>query len=300
MHNNLCFIHYPSGGYGFYLTRLINRYVSGIVKVDDDFSFDDLGTSHSLPLVYGDLHFNKIKNFNILAADVKYHCSIQQGDISLVPCCPGINSDLIPTTLNQYPNSLFLRLWYDDQTWPLVFYNAIHKAMQGNIDKDVEFNANLFDSCDDWAYRENFSLLCKNHNLRNEWKVVDHPRVHNINILSLLSNPIDCIKDIANFLNLSTDLFDIDQKHRLFLNSNLGTVTHLKILDLVDNLTIDRQLSWIKELFWQGVFNFYVEKKYQITIPANCYSNWFTSTKNVVKMLKEQGVIVDSNKKSDR
>jgi len=295
MHNNLCFIHYPSGGYGFYLTRLINRYVSGIVKVNDNFTFDRLGTSHSLPLVYGDLHHNKIKDFDISTADINYHSFIQQGNISLIPCCPGINSDLIHNTLIQYPNSLFLRLWYDDRTWPLVFYNAIYKAMRGNIDKDIEFNENLFGSCSDWARRENFSLICKDHNLRNQWKAIDHPRVHNINILSLLSNPTDCIKDIANFLNLSTDLFDIDQKHQLFLNSNPGTVTHLKMLDLVDNLIIDQPLSWIKELFWQGVFNFYVEKKYQITIPVNNYSNWFTSTKNVVKMLKEQGVIIDTH-----
>jgi len=295
MHNNLVFIHYPSGGYGFYLTRLINRYLDGVVKVEDHFDFDDQGTSHSLPLVYHNLHFNAYKEFKISMADIKYHPFITRGDFSLIPCCPGITADFLPDTLNKYPESLFLRLHYDDQSWPLVFYNAIHKAMKGDVNIDIQFDSTMYGSTDNWARRENFSLLCKNHDLRNAWRPVQNSRVFNINILSLITDPGACIKEVATFLNQSYQLSDIKQKHQLFLDSNPGTVKHLNILNLVDNLEKDQSLLQIDELFWQGVFNFYIEKKYQITIPPNSYSNWFTSTGDVVRMLKELGVNIDTN-----
>jgi hypothetical protein len=289
--DNLLFIHYPSGGYGFYLTRLMNRYLNGVVKVNDKFEFDALGTSHLLPLVYGHLHFNEHKNFDLSSSDPIYHDSIHQGNYVLIPCCPGINDDMMSDTMKDYPNSKFVRLWYDDRTWPLVFFNAIVKAMKGDINRDVHFDEKQFGSSEEWARRENFSLLLDSHCLRQEWKPNTHDRVHNVNIFSLLIDPASCLSDIANFLEVSTTTpQDLGEKHQDFLQCNPATVLHLKILDTVEHLNREQTLDWVEDLYWQGVINFYVEQKYDVLIPYNTYSNWFTDTAEIVTMAKNQGI----------
>lgn len=293
--NNLLLIYYPSGGYGFYLARLINRYVRNIVQVDDKFEFDSLGTSHLLPLVYGRIHWNQNRNdLELSSAAPMYHNSILQGDYVLIPSCPGINDDAIADTMDYYPNSKFIRLWYDDNTWPLVFYNSIVKAMRGDIDKDVCFDDKRFGSSDDWARRENYSLLLKDHYLRQEWKPRIDDRVHNVNIYSLLVDPLQCLIKIANFLgsSINNDCRDLDKKHGLFFQCNPGTTLHFKILDVVNRLNENQNLSWVKDLYWQAVVNFYIERKYDVIIPCNTYSNWFASTAEIVTMLENQGTKV--------
>lgn len=288
---NLLFIHYPSGGYGFYLTRLINRYVSGIVKVHDSFDFDHLGTSHSLPLVYGDVHFNQNRILHIDQADPIYHNDISQGLYTLIPYCPGINDDKIQDTLNYYPDCKVVRLCYDDRTWPLVFYNAIVKAKQDNINRDVFFDREKFGSDADWAKRENFSLLCKHHSLRSQWKMVTDYRILNIDIFALLTNPGRVISDIAQFVygKITYDDLDLKCKHQAFLAANPATAMHLEILQISNELGTFRDLGWIKELFWQAVTNFYVEEKYNITIKVNDHPDWFTNTKNIVELIPSFG-----------
>jgi hypothetical protein len=294
MADRLILIHYPSGGYGFYLTRLINRYISGVVKVDDKFEFDSLGTSHRLPLVYGPIHFNQNQNFDISSAKSIYHQSILQGNHVLVPYCPGINDDKISETIDFFPHSRLIRLYYDDRSWPLVFFNAITKTKKGDVNKDVFFDSAKFGSSDDWARRENFSLLFENHALRYQWKAEQHRNVCNVNILSLLTNPLNCLHEIADFLgqNLQIDHRDITAKHNEFLHYNAGAVLHLQILDLIRDLAQPQALDWVKDIFWQGATNFYIKQKYGVDIPCNTYSNWFKNTQEIIIMLKNQGISI--------
>lgn len=294
MSDRLILIQYPSGGYGFYLTRLINRYVSGVVKVDDKFEFDRFGTSHGLPLVYGHIHFNQNQNFDISSADPVYHQSILQGNHVLVPYCPGINDDKISETMDFFPGSRLIRLWYDDDSWPLVFFNAITKAKRGDVNKDVAFDSTQFGSAEQWARRENFSLLFENHPLRYQWKAVQHENVHNVNILSLLNDPLNCLQGIADYLGQSCqiDHQDISAKHREFFKHNASAVLHLQILDLINDLASQRSLDWVKDLFWQAAINFYIKQQYGIEVPCNTYSNWFKDTEEIVIMLKKQGISI--------
>ena len=292
MSSNVIFIHYPSGGYGFYLTRLINRYISGIVRVDDTFEFDSLGTSHSLPLVYGHVHWNKNRGFDPNSYDPRYHDSIVSGNNVLVPYCPGINDDRISETLEFFPQSRLIRLWYDDKTWPLVFFNTIVKALEGSVNKDVFFDPTRFGSSSDWARRENFSLLFENHPLRMAWKAKTHDRVHNINILSLLTDTENSLQDIAAFLgqSLQANHMDMQSKHQKFLQHNSMTVLHLEILTLLDDLRPNRALHWVPDLFWQAVINFYIKQRFGFEVPCNTYSDWFDNTEQIVIMLKKQGI----------
>lgn len=291
-HNgNILFIQYPSGGYGFYLTRLINRCISGVVKVQDNFNFDKIGTSHSLPLVYGHVHFNRDRHFDIQSANLIYHDSILQGHYVLVPYCPGINDDMISRTLDFYPKCRIVRLCYDDRTWPLVFYNAITKALNKDINSEVFFDRDRFGSDSDWAKRENFTLLFKSHALRHQWKPVADRRVCNIDIFSLLVDTKKTIETITEFIGQPADAIntpDVLAKHQCFLVANPAATLHLKILKLLDNLTADQDLEWIKELFWQAVVNFYIEEQYDIAIKVNEHPDWFRTTGDLINCVASE------------
>jgi hypothetical protein len=291
---NLLLIDYPSGGYGFYLARLINSFVTNVVQTADLFEFDQLGTSHLLPLVAGDIHHEQIRN--LYSVDKRYQHDIDQQKYILIPYCPGIQNDTTTNLEITFPNAKIVRLCYYDNTWPLVFQNCIVKAAGGSLDTEVKFNSEIFGSQDNWARRENFSLLFENHHYRNMWKEYDHARFLNIDIFELLTNPYCCLSNVANFINGSIHHFDsLLDKHQQFLDSNPNTTTHLEILRIVDSLNIKQDLMHIEHLCHQAVINFYIQTKFNFVIPANDYANWFTNTKEIVIMLKDHGVNIDSN-----
>ena len=305
---NLLLINYPSGGYGFYLARLINRFVTNVVQTDDRFLFDRLGTSHSLPLVVGTnvsqtddcFLFDHLGTSHSLSpvvghvqfckpVDDMYQLEIQKQKYVTIPYCPGIPNDNLHNLKNNFPNAKIIRLCYQDNVWPLVFQNCILKAASGTLEDNVEFNYEKFGSSDDWARRENFSLLFEHHHYRTMWKA--HDKCLNIDIFELLTATQDCLQQVANFIGGSTiNLDDLSLKHQQFLKANPNTIQHLEIFDIVNNLHVDRDLTHINQLYHQSVLNFYVQLKFNFVIPSNDYANWFTNTKEIVTMLNDHGV----------
>lgn len=291
---NLLLIDYPSGGYGYYFTRLINGFVTNVVKTADLFQFDHLGTSHWLPLVAGDIHFEHNRILYII--DSKYQLDIAQQKYILIPYCTGIQNDTTENIKSNFPNAKIIRLCYKDNTWPLIFQNCIVKASMGSIDTDIEFDDKKFGSSEDWARRENFNLIFEHHQYRNMWKEHDHDRFLNIDIFELLINPVRCLQQVADFISgtiLAVDMIPI--RHQQFLDANPNTTTHLEILRIVDSLNIEQNLMHIEHLYHQAVMNFYIQTKFNFVIPANGYANWFTNTKEIVTMLENYGVNIDSN-----
>jgi len=290
----LLFIQYPSGGYGFYLTRLINSFVTNIVRVDDLFSFDYLGTSHSLPLVVGDIHHEQQRTLH--SYDKKYLSDIDQQKYILIPYCPGIFNDTTDNIKINFPNAKILRLYYQDNTWPLVFQNCIIKAAVGTLENDVEFDDKKFGSSENWARRENFNLMFEHHYYRKMWKAYEHKQFLNIDIFELLTNPQHCLTQVANFINGTTHNLDLlPARHQQFLDANSNTVRHFEILHTVKSLKVEKDLMHITDLYQQAVMNFYIQLKYNFVILSNDYADWFTNTKEIVTMLKEHGVNIDSN-----
>jgi hypothetical protein len=178
----------------------------------------------------------------------------------------------------------------------LVFQNCIVKAARGTVESDVEFKAEEFGVLDDWARRENFSLLFDRHHYRITWKEHVHDNWLNIDISELITDPKNCLEKVANFIGGSIiNLHELPIKHQQFLDANPNTVQHLEILNIVKNLNVDQDLTHINQLYQQAVLNFYVQLEFNFVIPANEYANWFTNTKEIVTMLKDHGVYIDSN-----
>jgi hypothetical protein len=288
---NLLLIHYPSGGYGFYLTRLINGFITNVVKTPDDFLFDSVGTSHPLPLVAGSIHFDQ--NQTLISVSDQYQFDIARQKYVLIPYCTGIQSDDITALINTFTNAKIIRLYYNDDTWPLVFQNCIIKAALETLETAVEFDSITFGSSDDWAKRENFFLLLKNHHYRHMWNECDLPQFLNINVVDLLTDPETCLRSIANFIDGTiVDLDLLPGRHQQFLDSNLNTVRHLEILHIVKNLRLTQNLKHIDHLYQQAVLNFYLQLRYNFEVPPNDYSDWFTNTTDIVKMLEDNNIII--------
>lgn len=288
---HLLLINYPSGGYGHYLTRLINRFITNVVKTPDDFLFDSVGTSHQLSLVAGCIHFDQ--NKNLISISDHYQPDIAQQKYILIPYCTGIQSDDVTMLTNTFTNAKIIRLYYKDDTWPLVFQNCIIKAALKTLETTVEFNDVAFGSSDDWAKRENYFLLLKNHHYRHMWNECRLPQFLNINIVNLLIDPENCLRSIANFIDGTiVDLDLLPARHQQFLDSNLNTVRHLEILDIVKNLRHNQNLRHIDHLYQQAVLNFYLQLRYNFEVPPNDYSDWFTNTTDIVKMLDDHNITI--------
>jgi len=291
---NLLLINYPSGGYGYYFTRLINSFVTNVVQTADLFEFDQLGTSHLLPLVAGDIHHEQ--NRNLYSVNDCYQHDIDQQKYILIPYCPGIQNDTTTNLEVNFPNAKIARLCYYDNTWPLVFQNCITKAVVGTLGTDVEFDDKRFGSSENWARRENFDLMFAHHHYRNMWKTHEHVQFLNIDIFDLLTNPQHCLAQVADFINGTTTNLDLlPTRHQQFLNANPNTVRHFEILHTVESLKIEKDLTHITNLYQQAVINFYIQTKFNFIIPPNDYADWFTNTKEIVTMLKDHGVDIDSN-----
>jgi len=284
---NLLLINYPSGGYGYYLTRLINAFITNVVKTPDDFLFDSVGTSHLLPLVAG--QFDQTKN--LIGVSEEYQHDINQQNYILIPYCTGIQSDDVTSLTNTFTNAKIIRLYYEDDTWPLVFQNCITKAALKTLETGVDFDHAAFGSSDDWAKRENYFLLLKNHHCRHIWNEYHSSQFLNINIFDLLTSTENCLRSIANFIHGTViDLDTLPTRHQQFLDSNLNTVRHLEILHIVKNLKLAQNLKHIDHLYQQAVLNFYLQLRYKFEVPTNDYSDWFTNTTDIVKMLEDHNI----------
>lgn len=291
---NLLLINYPSGGYGFYFTRLINSFVTNIVKTNDSFEFDQLGTSHLLPLVTGHIHWEQNRTLHII--DSKYQPDVNQQKYILIPYCPGIENNITENLKHNFPKAKIIRLCYKDNTWPLIFQNCIVKAGMGNLDTDIKFDDKKFGSSEDWARRENFNFIFNDHEFRNMWKEHSHERFLNIDIFEILINPTQCLQQVANFIGSDTQMMDmLPIKHKQFLKANPNTITHLKILEIINSLNIEQDLTHIQQLYSQAVLNFYIQLKFNFVIPTNDYNNWFTNTNEIVTMLQDHGVDIDTH-----
>jgi hypothetical protein len=125
------------------------------------------------------------------------------------------------------------------------------------------------------------------------WKAYNHERFLNIDIFELLVNPEQCLKHIASFINGSTEQLDtLPTRHQQFLAANPNTIRHLEILNLIENLQTDTDLQYLNQLYQQAVLNFYIQLKFNFVIPTNDYSDWFTNTSDIVKMIETHGVKV--------
>ena len=173
----------------------------------------------------------------------------------------GINneSDRFKST---FPNSNVIKICYNDFSWPVIARTLIDKVMIGV-------------------------------HLRHAWRPTTNDGTIYINDLFNYSHFFDVLNSFTR-IEPFEDLWNEWRKaNTLYIDSVEIADTIIKHVQ--SNESYD--LSHIKDIWTQAIVYYYIWLEFKFEVPHNDYSDWFTNTKDIAKMLIDHGVTIDSNQK---
>lgn len=263
---------YPSGGYGSYLTALIDRFGINFARPRTlELEFSHNGDSHAAVRTVPPYRDScKGYKFNFDNSSHNYCVAVDNGIT---------NQNL--NFLDVFPGAQVIKVTYDDHSWPIVAHTMITKAMKVPLDQELAVEQNW--PCDEpWAVREKYFLYLVENHLRHSWKP---------------SQEFHCI-DVCNFWNY-TDLveqlhqagitvLDFSPVHQSWQDANFkyfNPVIQAKeiIKQVVSGQCVD--ITGITDLWEQAVVNYFIQIEFGVTVPANTYANWFGNTKEISDLI---------------
>ena len=279
--SRLILISYPSGGFGNFIYYMLTEFSSNTYKVDNsNFNFNELGNSHKVN-----------KYIPIWSKDPDYYTlpQINTDKKLLMLCDNGINNDSYEKIKSNIKFDKIVRLNIDYEIRPVIFTTCVIKAMNSDLYSTVAdaIKQNWTDSNEDYAIRENFTLLY--HNWPFNWSPVKDPTIINVSIKDLIDDPVNTltvlIKSIGGEVILQRPFkYFCDKWYRA--NHNFFTI-YYNWKDIENSLNSNNSLdlTHITDLHEQGYINYCIEKKYQITVPVYDYKNWFQNTNDIKEMV---------------
>jgi hypothetical protein len=283
--NDIILISYPSGGFGNFLYHVLTEHANQTVKIkNNNFEFSLTGNSHSTNK-YNNVYQNNCDSYSsILLLDV----DITNKKI-LVLCDDGINNDSYDQHRQFFPNATIVRIIINPLVRPIVYQTCVVKAMQSTTLHETQSHVkkNWIELDEDFAVRENFTLLY--HNWPFKWYKNDN--CVNLDLEFLITNPFKSILWLLEQLKMQIiNEHSLKQTLKKWLekNSQYFQIYHdrEKINSALDhNQHID--LTHITSLHDQGYINYWVEQKYNITIPVYDYKSWFKNTRELQTVIKK-------------
>lgn len=275
MSNVFC-IWYPSGGFGHFINAVISLYGQGFVKPNSKFALSGSGNSHEVELVANKyMHDPDSYSFEF-DSNQQYSVLVDNG----------ITNE--GTKFKQYfPTANIIKICYDDVTWPIVARTTIDKAMSSTVESEIAVDFHLWPTNEPWAKREKFYLYLRDHPLRQAWRPAPDCLILQIDqmlsynkLVSALSSHEIVVEDFEQDWNrwrLANDVYI--QPIELSLKVIKSIVEHQHM-----------DLESIKDLWTQAVVNYFIWLHYNFEVPANDYSDWFTNTEQIAKMLDSNGI----------
>lgn len=266
-------IWYPTGGYGTYLSTMIDRFGKDFVRPQSQsVEFSSEGNSHNMlrtvPKYCGNsfIGFDFDNNFN-------YSVLIDNG----------INCE-DKKFLQTFPNCKVLKICYDLKSWPIIAHTLIVKALDRDLQTELVVDQNLWPVDDDWAVREKYFLFLSQHDLRNCW--TRDQLCSNLNVADIW----DYTKLVDFFSLAGIDINDFEKHHSDWkvLNNKYFKPIH-QAKEIIDSIQQKNHcaINHITDLWDQAVVNYYIWLEYGIEVPANTYSNWFSNTKQIEDLINE-------------
>lgn len=273
-------ISYPAGGFGNFIYHILSEYSTNTYKVNNsNFKFDISGNSHSTQK-YTLTYFHDPDDYQIVLPDTDKEC--------LILCDNGINNDSYHKINRVFPGATIVRLCITNNVRPIIYSTCILKAMRSSLIKESQFHVNTFwtDSDEDFAVRENFTLLY--HNWPFKWESA--PNCINVSIESLILDPVSTLTNLIGQINGSvTDLNSLNTVCAEWQKSNkqyFEIYYHWKNINAALDNKSNLDISNITELHDQGYINYCIEQKFNVTIPAYNYRDWFKNTSEIKEMLE--------------
>jgi hypothetical protein len=278
---NIVLISYPPGGFGHFLFHALTEFADNTYKpIDRPFKFSKDGNSHSSNK-YTKIYFRDPTNYQTVLPDTDKKI--------LVLCDNGMNNDSYVKIRETFPAASILRLVITEAVRPVIYQTCIAKAKQSNIIKEVQshVSSNWSDITEDYAVRENFTLLY--HNWSYKWTECIAPDITNVRIESLITNPSQTITQVIEKLGGQvTNIAGLEKLCQQWDNANslyFSAYINWKKINLALDCNELIDLSNITDLHEQGYLNYCIERKYNVTIPVYDCRNWFKNTNDIKKYL---------------
>lgn len=269
---------YPSGGFGHFINAVLTLHGSNFVRPNNSLEFSCNGNSHSLDLVIpkylherwpGGIDFDDSKNYSVLIDN-------------------GIDNEST-NFKSVFPNAEIIKICYSDNSWPIIARTSIEKAMNKPLDEELPIDA--WGTNEAWARREKYFLYLRDHNQRYKWRNNNQSQ-HAIEIENICD-----YQKLFMLLNQIVSVNDFKSDWTKWRAANTVYIapieTSQQIIKHVKNKTF-QNLSHITDLWTQAVLYYFIFLEFGVEVPHNDYSNWFTNTLDIIKMLNDNGVSVDS------
>ena len=270
-------IWYPSGGFGHFVNAIISSYGRDFSKLDNNqLKFSSTGDIHQYILAAPKyLHdpenyqfdFDESKNYTVLIDN-------------------GINNQN-DKFKNVFPHAKVIKICYSDHSWPIVARTMIEKAMQVNFDLEISIDKECWPDYSQWAYREKYFLFLRDHELRSAWKS-NHTDI-NLHVDDLL--------DYLEFYNKIQQIGEINPFEDDWNNWRVANKSYIDPISIANDVMKSirtRQslpIDTITDIWTQSVVYSYIWLEYNFEVPHNDYSEWFTNTTDIVRMLKNYNII---------
>ncbi len=270
-------IWYPSGGFGHFVNAIISLYGKNFAKADHgELNFSATGNSHQYALAAPkylhdpddyDFDFDQNKNYTVLIDN-------------------GINNQT-DRFKSFFPEATTIKICYSDHSWPIVAKTMIEKAMAVSLESQVNLDSNQWKNQDQWAYREKYFLFLRDHELRLAWKPDTNIYLH-----------VDDLLDYNQFRSKLQTLFEIESFENIWRTWRASNKKYLDSISIADKVikSIHAQeslpLGHVTDAWTQAVIYYYLWLQYNFEVPHNDYSEWFTNTMDIVKMLEQHNIII--------
>ena len=276
-------ISYPSGGFGNFIFHALTEFSDSTYKPNNQsFKFSNNGNSHST---------KKYTNKWFRDPDSYIHNEIITDKKILILCDNGIFNDSYINIRKHFKKSTIIRICLTNHTRPVIYKTCTSKAQNSDpiTESKTQINLNWSDSDEDYAVRENFTLLY--HNWPFGWHEVQDENIINLNLESLISDPVNTMRKLI--VSTGGNVINIDKLIQLCADWTAANSKYFKIY--YDWLKINSALDSIKnveirditDLHDQGYINYCIERKYNVIIPVYDYKEWFADTSEILIMVKK-------------
>lgn len=275
-------ISYPSGGFGNFIYYVLSEFADQTYKIDNsNFEFSHDGNSHStrkyVPVWYKDPENYKLPD------------EFTTDKTVLILCDNGIKNDSYSKIRTVFKNCKILRFCISESVKPIIYKTCIIKAKRSTlIDENAESLVQWEDSNEDYAIRENYTLLY--HNWPFNWQEDNSQNIINVDLKDLIFDTFETLIKIIHSINaqpIETEKLKQVCERWADANSDFFQISLIKDqLDIALDNNITYNLTDITDLHDQGYINYFLEKKYKITIPVYNYKHWFQTSDDIKEMIK--------------
>lgn len=264
-------IWYPGGGFGHFINSILSLYGNNFKRpIKKDYQFSSNGDSHDLPCVLPKYHHDPDTYQYSIEPNLNYSVLIDNG-----------NENEGDRFRQFFHDSTVIKICYSDFSWPVIAKTMIVKTSNKTFESAVNTNHN-WSTNDNWAVREKYFLYLRDHPYRRMWNSsIDYT----INIEDMFE--YSRLHSKISSFGIEVQNFKDHWERWFFANRQYidPVIVSTQVINLVENEIIqDLNLT---DLWTQSTVYFLIYNRYKFEVPHNELTNFFSSTEEIISLLKE-------------